>query len=91
MNFALIGLAAVLMVLFWSALVIGGIQLLFSKGLKRRLDPFILLSLVLGLAAVAWMVQCRIYGQPMPASLIMLFVSILLVGSSRRRYLKKQL
>ncbi|GIO56261.1 MULTISPECIES: hypothetical protein [Paenibacillus] len=91
MNFALIGLAAVLMVLFWSALVIGGIKLLFSKGLKRRLDPFILLSLILGLAAVARIVQCWIYGQPMPASLIMLFVSILLVGSSRRRYLKNQL
>ncbi|OXL86214.1 hypothetical protein BCV73_26370 [Paenibacillus sp. SSG-1] len=91
MNFALIGLAAVLMVLFWSALVIGGIKLLFSKGLKRRLDPLILLSLVLGLAAVARIVQCWIYGQPMPASLIMLFVSILLVGPSRRRYLKNQL
>jgi hypothetical protein len=90
-NFALIGLAAVLMVLFWSALVIGGIKLLFSKGLKRRLDPFILLSLVLGLAAIARIVQCWIYGQPMPACLIMLFVSILLFGSSRRRYLKKQL
>ncbi|OZB93008.1 hypothetical protein [Paenibacillus sp. XY044] len=89
MNFALFGSAAVLMILFWSALVIGGIKFLFSKGLQRRLDPFILLSLVLGLAAVGRIVQSWFYGQPMTASLGILFVSILLVGQSRRRYLKR--
>ncbi|MBB3130190.1 hypothetical protein FHS19_004895 [Paenibacillus rhizosphaerae] len=91
MNFALFGLAAVLMILFWSALVVGGIKLLFIKGLKRGLDPFILMSLVLGLAAISRIIQCWIYGQPTSVSFIMLFISILLIGPSRWRYLKNQL
>lgn len=65
------------------------IKFIFKKVLKRQIDPFILMSVILGLYTLVRVIQHLVYDQPITSELLVFAVSIMLFQKARKRLQNK--